>query len=93
RVILRKPSIVILDEATSAVDSATEVSVQKALRALSKGRTVFVVAHRLSTIVKADQILLMDEGCVAESGTHEELLRANGRYHRLWHMQTVVGET
>lgn len=93
RVILRKPSIVILDEATSAVDTATEVSVQKALKTLSEGRTVFVVAHRLSTIVKADQILLMDGGQIVEKGSHEELLRKGGKYHRLWHMQTVVGET
>lgn len=93
RVILRKPSIVILDEATSAVDSVTEVSVQKALKALSRDRTVFMVAHRLSTIVKADQIMLIEGGRVVERGTHDELLGKNGRYHRLWHMQTVVGET
>ncbi|KAK0388019.1 hypothetical protein NLU13_4263 [Sarocladium strictum] len=93
RVILREPSIVILDEATSAVDSATEVSVQQALRTLSKGRTVFVVAHRLSTIVKADQILLICGGRIEEKGTHEELLRSNGKYQRLWHMQTAVGQT
>ena len=90
RVMLRQPSIVILDEATSAVDSATEVSVQKALKILSKGRTVFVVAHRLSTIVKADQILMLDGGQIVEKGTHDELLRKNGAYHNLWHMQTVV---
>jgi ABC-type transport system involved in Fe-S cluster assembly fused permease/ATPase subunit len=92
RVILKKPSIVILDEATSAVDSVTEVSVQQALKTLSDGRTVFVIAHRLSTIVKADQILLIEDGRIVERGSHEELLRDNGRYHRMWHMQTVVGE-
>lgn len=88
RVILRRPSIVVLDEATSAVDSATEVAVQEALRTLSAGRTVFVVAHRLSTVVKADKILVLDGGKIAECGTHAELLQEEGAYARLWGMQT-----
>ncbi|KAG9250313.1 abc transporter [Emericellopsis atlantica] len=89
RVLLRRPRIVVLDEATSAVDSRTEASVQQALRALGAGRTVFTVAHRLSTVVDADLILVMDKGAVVERGTHGELLAIGGRYTRLWEMQTA----
>lgn len=90
RVILRRPRIVVLDEATSAVDSDTEALVQQAIRALSAGRTVFTVAHRLSTVVAADMILVIDGGSVVERGTHGELLALGGKYSRLWAMQTVV---
>ncbi|ODA77799.1 hypothetical protein RJ55_06401 [Drechmeria coniospora] len=88
RVMLRKPQIVVLDEATSAVDSDTEALVQRAIRELSRGRTVFTVAHRLSTVVSADVILVIDAGRVAEQGTHRELLALGGKYSRLWGMQT-----
>ncbi|KND90039.1 Heavy metal tolerance protein [Tolypocladium ophioglossoides CBS 100239] len=90
RVILRRSSIVVLDEATSAVDSDTEALVQQAIRALSAGRTVFTVAHRLSTVVAADMILVVDGGRVVERGTHAELLALGGKYSRLWAMQTMV---
>ncbi|QPH18245.1 hypothetical protein C2857_003243 [Epichloe festucae Fl1] len=88
RVILRRPKIVVLDEATSAVDSETESLIQHAIGALSAGRTVFMVAHRLSTVVKADLILVVDQGRVVERGSHRELLALNGKYARLWGMQT-----
>lgn len=89
RVLLRQPKIVILDEATSAVDSQTESSVQEALKILGAGRTVFIVAHRLSTIVKADMILVIDQGSIVERGSHHELLQMGGRYQTLWNMQTA----
>ncbi|KAK5988541.1 Heavy metal tolerance protein [Cladobotryum mycophilum] len=90
RVILRQPQIVVLDEATSAVDSYTEASVQQAIRALSAGRTVFTVAHRLSTIVGADIIMVVDKGMIVERGSHRELLELGGRYATLWAMQTAA---
>lgn len=90
RVILRKPKIVVLDEATSAVDSGTEKSVQQALRTLSAGRTVFTVAHRLSTVVGADLILVIDQGMVVERGSHQQLLSLGGKYSSLWSMQTTA---
>ncbi|CAH0026203.1 unnamed protein product [Clonostachys rhizophaga] len=88
RVLLRRPQIVVLDEATSSVDSDTEAAVQQAIRILSKDRTVFTVAHRLSTVVGADLILVIDGGKVVERGTHKELLELGGKYSRLWSMQT-----
>lgn len=90
RVILRQPQIVVLDEATSAVDSETESLIQQAIGALSAGRTVFMIAHRLSTVVNADLILVVDQGQVVERGSHRELLQLNGKYARLWNMQTHV---
>jgi ABC-type multidrug transport system fused ATPase/permease subunit len=90
RVILRQPKIVVLDEATSAVDSETESLIQQAIGALSAGRTVFMIAHRLSTVVNADLILVIDQGQVVERGSHRELLQRGGKYARLWNMQTLV---
>jgi ATP-binding cassette subfamily B protein len=87
RAFLANPQILILDEATSAVDSRTEVLIQRATAALMKGRTSFVIAHRLSTIRGADHILVMDRGRIVEHGTHESLLAAHGFYHRLYHSQ------
>ncbi|EUC27158.1 hypothetical protein COCCADRAFT_31288 [Bipolaris zeicola 26-R-13] len=85
RVLLKNPKIVLLDEATSAIDSSTEAHIQEALRKLTQGRTTFVIAHRLSTIVNADQILVMNKGEIVERGTHQELLRnAGGEYTKLW---------
>ncbi|KAM3512537.1 hypothetical protein MY11210_003800 [Beauveria gryllotalpidicola] len=90
RVLVRRPRIVVLDEATSAVDSATEASVQQAVQALGEGRTVFTVAHRLSTVVAAHRILVLHKGEVVESGTHRELLERDGRYANLWRIQTAA---
>ena len=87
RVFLRNPRLLILDEATSALDSESEELVQDALEHLMKGRTSIVIAHRLSTIVNADKIIVMDAGKVVEAGKHEELLKQNGRYSELYHMQ------
>lgn len=87
RTILKDPKIILLDEATAALDSSTEQHIQAALRELSKGRTTLVIAHRLSTIVGANQIICMHEGKAAEVGTHEELLALGGRYKGMWYKQ------
>lgn len=87
RVMLRKPPILILDEATSSIDTRTEVLVQAAFEELMKGRTSFIVAHRLSTIKNADQILVMKSGSIIERGTHEELLARGGFYAELYQSQ------
>jgi ATP-binding cassette subfamily B protein len=87
RAFLADPSILILDEATSSVDTRTEVLVQRAMATLRAGRTSFVIAHRLSTIRGADLILVMENGRIVEQGTHHELLVAGGAYHALYHAQ------
>ncbi|MDR2845432.1 MAG: ABC transporter ATP-binding protein/permease [Puniceicoccales bacterium] len=87
RVLLKNPPIVILDEATASVDTITERQIQRALDNLRQSRTVLVIAHRLSTVRKADQIVVLDQGSILEHGTHEELLVAGGHYAELWRHQ------
>ncbi len=87
RAFLADPEILILDEATSSVDTRTEMQIQKAMSELMKGRTSFVIAHRLSTIRDAELILVMNHGTIVEKGTHEELLAANGFYADLYNSQ------
>jgi ABC-type transport system involved in Fe-S cluster assembly fused permease/ATPase subunit len=87
RVVLKDPRILILDEATSSLDSVTEADVQAALEEASKGRTTIVVAHRLSTVASADRIVVLADGAVAEQGTHAELITHDGVYAELWRMQ------
>ena len=93
RALVYQPRVIVLDEATSSVDSETEEMIQHAIEKLMQGRTSLVIAHRLSTIQKADQIIVLDKGEIKEVGTHEELLRLeNGYYAQLYRMQYVVGE-
>jgi len=89
RAILADPTILILDEATSSVDTRTEIHIQKAMLTLMEGRTSFVIAHRLSTIREADLILVMNEGSIVEKGAHQELLKQNGFYANLYNSQFV----
>ena len=84
RVFLKNPSLLILDEATSALDNVTEMQIQESLEELSKGRTVIVVAHRLSTVKGADRIVVLDKSGIVEQGTHDELMERDGEYHRLY---------
>lgn len=88
RALLKDPPILVLDEATSAVDNETEAAIQRSLRRIGHGRTVIMIAHRLSTIVHADEIVVIEGGRVTERGTHDALLAANGRYAAQWRVQT-----
>lgn len=90
RAVLADPKILILDEATSNLDTESEALIQKSLAELTKGRTTFVIAHRLSTIRKADKILVIEDGRIAERGTHDELIAKEGRYHNLFTYQTRI---
>ncbi|SOH93495.1 ATP-binding cassette, subfamily B [Monaibacterium marinum] len=89
RTILKNPAILLLDEATSALDSETEQGIQESLNEMGQGRTVITIAHRLSTVVHADQIVVLEAGEVVEHGTHEGLLAAHGRYARMWARQAA----
>ena len=86
RTLLADPRLLILDEATASIDAETERLVQNGLAHLLKGRTSFIIAHRLSTVKHAGRIIVLDQGCLVESGTHDELLRQGGLYHRLYRM-------
>ena len=90
RAILKDPRILLFDEATSALDTKTEREIQKSLEEVSQGRTTLVIAHRLSTVVEADQILVMEEGRIVERGRHEELLNLNGSYAAMWARQQTA---
>jgi ATP-binding cassette, subfamily B, multidrug efflux pump len=87
RIMLCLPPMLILDEATSSIDTRTELKIQDAFRELMKGRTSFIVAHRLSTIKSADIILVMNNGNIVEQGSHEQLIKNNGFYAHLWNSQ------
>jgi ATP-binding cassette subfamily B protein len=92
RTILKGPPILVLDEATSALDSFTEQEIQESLRRVSKNRTTLVIAHRLSTVVDADEIIVLDAGRIAERGTHAGLLRKKGIYAAMWNRQREADE-
>ena len=90
RIMLCLPPMLILDEATSSIDTRTEIKIQQAFAKLMKGRTSFIVAHRLSTIREADIILVMNNGNIIEQGSHEELLAQNGFYSKLYNSQFAI---
>ena len=92
RTILKDPRILILDEATSALDTRTEQEIQSALRAVARDRTTLVIAHRLSTVVDADEIIVLQDGRVAERGRHARLLAQGGLYARMWALQVLERE-
>ncbi len=91
RALLKDPPVLILDEATSAVDNETEAAIQRSIKRISHSRTTIIIAHRLSTIVHADQIHVLDQGRILQSGTHEELISQDGLYGNLWRVQTGQG--
>jgi ATP-binding cassette, subfamily B, heavy metal transporter len=87
RTILKAPPILVLDEATSALDSHTEMEIQEALDSVSRNRTTIVIAHRLSTVINADEIIVLDKGVITERGTHQALLKKKGVYASMWNRQ------
>jgi len=87
RTILKSPPILLFDEATSALDSRTEREIQANLMEISRRRTTLIIAHRLSTVIHADEIIVLEDGRIAERGRHEELLAMNGRYTAMWRRQ------
>ncbi len=92
RAVLRNSPILIFDEATSAVDTETELEIQRAIEQFAGRRTMLVIAHRLSTVRRADEILVLENGMIAERGTHESLRRAGGLYQKLCQAQAAAGE-
>ena len=89
RTLLKDPPILIFDEATSALDSANERAIQAELRSAARGKTTLVIAHRLSTVVEAHEILVLEDGTIVERGTHDALLAAGGRYAQMWALQKI----
>ncbi|MEO8527215.1 MAG: ATP-binding cassette domain-containing protein, partial [Caldimonas sp.] len=92
RTLLKNPPVMIFDEATSALDSANERAIQFELQSAARNRTALVIAHRLSTVVDAHQILVMEQGRILERGTHGELVARNGRYAEMWRLQQSSSE-
>lgn len=90
RAILANPSILVLDEATSSLDTESGAYIQESLQGLFRGRTAFVIAHRLSTIPRADLILVIEDGRIVERGHHDELMAKEGRYHQLYTVQAWI---
>ena len=91
RALLKDAPIVLLDEATASLDPENEIYIQQAIQELVKSKTVVVIAHKLATIQKANQILVLENGKIAENGTHTVLLNRNGIYHRMWDIQQKYG--
>ena len=92
RTLLKNPPVMIFDEATSALDSANERAIQAELKTAAQNKTTLVIAHRLSTVVDAHEILVMDHGRIAERGTHAQLLALQGAYARMWALQQAGGD-
>jgi ATP-binding cassette subfamily B protein len=92
RTLLKNPPVLVFDEATSALDSANERAIQAELQGVARNKTTLVIAHRLSTVVDADQILVMEAGRIIERGRHTELLERGGRYAQMWALQQAAGE-
>ena len=93
RTLLKDPPILLLDEATSALDSETERDIQHELKMMGEGRSVITIAHRLSTVVDADQIIVLEAGEIVERGTHDDLIAKGGRYATMWARQQAEEET
>ena len=93
RTLLKNPPVLIFDEATSALDSANERAIQAELKSAAQGKTALVIAHRLSTVVDAHQIVVLDQGRVVERGSHAELLAQDGRYAQMWRLQHSAADT
>jgi len=92
RTLLKNPKILLLDDATSSVDMDTEVEIRAALNELMKDRTTFIIAHRIQTIMQADLILVMDQGKIVQSGTHQELVQQEGFYRQIFNLQSQIEE-
>jgi ATP-binding cassette subfamily B protein len=90
RTLLKDPAILILDDATSAVDSETEAAIREALDELIPGRTTFIIAHRIQSVMRADLILVLDKGRVVQTGTHDELLAQDGMYRHIYDLQSQI---